>query len=178
MKNITLIFILLINTFLFAQTEKEIVEATVSKSQIEGHIYFLTDDLLKGRETGTPENKIAASYLANTLRTYGAKPNPKTGNYYQEVFLTKTSPPKNISLRINKKEYQNKVAVKANKMEYSGDAIFLGYGLEEDYNGKDVSGKIIIINGGNTEDQGIRFAYGLRTEKEKLALENGVIGII
>lgn len=178
MKNVSLIFILFINAFIFAQTEKEIVEATVSKSQIEGHIYFLTDDLLKGRETGTPENKIAASYLANTLRTYGAKPNPKTGTYLQEVHLTKTSPPKNISLSINDKVFQNKVAVKAHKIDYSGNAIFLGFGLEDDYKGKDVSGKIIIINGGNTEDQSTRFAYGLRKDKEKLAIENGVIGII
>ena len=178
MKNISLIIILFLNTILFAQTEKEMVEETVSKSQIEGHIYFLTDDLLKGRETGTPENKIAASYLANTLRTYGAKPNPKTGTYYQEVNLTKTSPPKNVFLSINTKEYPNKVPVKANKIDYTGDAIFLGYGLEEDYKGKDVSGKIIIINGGNSEDQSVRFAYGLRKDKEKLALENGVVGII
>lgn len=151
---------------------------TVSKSQIEGHIYFLTDDLLKGRETGTPENKIAASYLANTLRTYGAKPNPKTGTYLQEVHLTKTSPPKNISLSINGKEYKNRVAVKATKINYTDDAVFLGYGLAEDYKGKNVKGKVIIINGGNPEGQSVRFAYGLRKDKEKLALENGVSGII
>ncbi|MFK5983756.1 MAG: M28 family peptidase [Flavobacteriaceae bacterium] len=179
MKYIFLVVIFILNlTTITAQTEKEIVEATVSKSQIEGHIYFLTDDLLKGRETGTPENKIAASYLANTLRTYGAKPNPKTGTYYQEVNLTKTSPPKTISISINRKEYKNKVAVKVNEMEYSSDALFLGYGLEEDYKNKNVKGKVIIINGGNSKDQSVRFAYGLRNEKEKLALENGVIGII
>ena len=68
-------------------TDKEKTEATVTKSDIEGHIYFLADDLLKGRATGTPENKIAASYLANTLRGYGVKPNPKTGDYYQKMTL-------------------------------------------------------------------------------------------
>lgn len=68
-------------------TDKDKTEATVSKSNIEGHIYFLADDLLKGRETGTPENKIAAAYLANTLRRYGVKPNPQTGDYYQRMTL-------------------------------------------------------------------------------------------
>jgi len=60
-----------------AQTEKAKVMETTSKASIEGHIYFLADDLLKGRETGTAENKIAASYLANTLRSYGVKPTQK-----------------------------------------------------------------------------------------------------
>ena len=65
----------------------EKVTETISKSDIEGHIYFLADDVLKGRATGSPELKIAASYLANSFRRYGVKPNPKTGNYYQEVNL-------------------------------------------------------------------------------------------
>ncbi|MDO1499986.1 M28 family peptidase [Winogradskyella maritima] len=68
-------------------TDQQITEATVTKADIEGHIYFLADDLLKGRDTGTPENKIAASYLANTLRSYGVKPNPKSGDYYQKMTL-------------------------------------------------------------------------------------------
>ncbi|WP_411768159.1 M28 family peptidase [Winogradskyella sp. A3E31] len=68
-------------------TDKELTEKTTTKSDIEGHIYFLADDLLKGRETGTPENKIAAAYLANTLRSYGVKPNPESGDYYQRMTL-------------------------------------------------------------------------------------------
>ena len=59
MKYLSFIAILIISTTtLFSQTEKELVESTITKSSIEGHIYFLADDLLKGRETGTVENKI------------------------------------------------------------------------------------------------------------------------
>jgi hypothetical protein len=100
-KLLTILFIVLTST-VFSQTEKEIVESTVDKNQIEGHIYFLADDLLKGRATGSAENKIAASYLANALRGYGVKPNPKTGNFYQEVNLQKTSPPAKSSVYIYK----------------------------------------------------------------------------
>ncbi|NAS32657.1 M28 family peptidase [Flavobacteriaceae bacterium R38] len=88
MRQITSLVILLLATIaLQAQTDKEKVLATVNVNTIKGHIYFLADDALKGRETGTPENKIAAAYLANTLRSYGVKPNPKTGDYYQEATL-------------------------------------------------------------------------------------------
>ena len=63
-----LILLLLLGNLLSAQSDRDMVMETVNKSTIEGHIYFLADDLLKGRETGTPENKIAASYLANAFR--------------------------------------------------------------------------------------------------------------
>jgi len=173
-----LVFLILGIITLNAQTEKEKVESTITKSKIEGHIYFLADDLLKGRETGTLENKIAASYLANSLRGYGVKPNPKTGTYYQEVALQKTSPPKQFSLSINNQEIDNKVVINAIETDHTGDAVFMGYGLEEDYIDKKVLGKIIIVKGGDIENQGARAAFGLRKEKEKLAKQNGVFGII
>ncbi len=88
MKHFIQVVVLVLTTIsCYSQTDQQIVLETVSKDKIKGHIYFLADDLLKGRETGTPENKIAASYLANTLRSYGVKPNPKTGTYYQPVSL-------------------------------------------------------------------------------------------
>ena len=179
MKPILYIAILMLSTnFLFAQSEKEKVENTITKSQIEGHIYFLADDLLKGRATGSAENKIAASYLANTLRSYGVKPNPKTGNYYQKVKLQQTSPPIQKSISINQSEIKSFAILKANEINFDGDAIYLGFGLEEDYKGKDVSNKIIIIKGGNSESQDARTAFGSRKEKTELAKKNGVLGII
>jgi len=163
---------------LFSQTEKEKVETTVNKEVIKGHIYFLTDDLLKGRETGTDENKIAALYLANVLRGYGVKPNPKTGTYYQKVTLEKTSPPKNTNLTINEKTYDNKVVLIANKIDYNQEAIYMGYGLEEDYKDVDVTNKLIIIKAGSSDANDARSAFRLRSQKEELAKENGAIGIV
>ena len=58
MKNIFTIACLSLFLTLSAQSDKEIAEASVEKSTIEGHIYFLADDLLMGRETGEPGNKI------------------------------------------------------------------------------------------------------------------------
>lgn len=74
MKNYILLVALAFTSFLSAQTEIEKVVETVNKSEIEGHIHFLADDVLKGRTTGFPELKIAASYLANTLHSYRVQP--------------------------------------------------------------------------------------------------------
>ncbi len=179
MKHLIISICLIFGSFTInAQSEKEIVESTITKSQIEGHIYFLADDLLKGRSTGSAENKIAASYLANTFRGYGVLPNPKTGNYYQEVNLQQTSPPIQSSISINHTEIKSFAILKANEINFNGDAVFLGYGLEEDYKGIDVANKIIIIKGGNSESQDARTAFGSRKEKKELAKKNDVLGII
>jgi len=175
------LFILLItisSSTLFSQTEKEKVLNTVDKNQIEGHIYFLADDLLKGRATGSAENKIAASYLANTLRGYGVLPNPKTGNYYQEVNLQKITPPSQKSISINNNVLEKFAILKANPIDFKGNAINLGFGLESDYKGKEVTNKIIIIKAGSSENEKARAAFGMRKEKIELAKQHGAIGII
>src|SRR5690606_9580415 len=169
----------------FSQSEKEKVVSTVTKEKIEGHIYFLADDLLKGRQTGTPENKIAASYIANTLRGYGVKPvvqnamkGSNTESYFQEMKLNQISPIKRLLLVIDGKEFKKKVAVKPNKMEFTGEAIYLGYGLESDYKGKNVSEKIVIVRSGAPKVTEVREAFALIEEKEQLAQRHGAVAVI
>jgi len=179
MKNYFLPFLLVFGfAITFAQSEKEKVESTVNKSTIEGHIYFLADDLLKGRETGTPENKIAAAYLANTLRSYGVKPNPKTGTFYQDVLLKKVSPPESIVLSINGETMNDKAIIEPNKIAYEGTAVYLNYGLAADYVGKDVKDKVVILKAGSDAAKDARAAFGLLKEKRQLAIDAGVKAVI
>lgn len=178
MKKLILLLTLVGVFSLTAQTEIEKVSETISKSEIEGHIYFLADDLLRGRETGSPELKIAASYLANSFRRYGVKPNPKTGTYYQEVKLKRTSPPKDASIAINNQVINDYVITSATPMTGNQDAVFLNYGLEEDYKGKNVKGKVVIVKAGGPDTTDPRAAFRLLGTKEKLAKEHGVTAII
>ncbi len=186
MKYTLLVFFLLLSSItLYSQSEKEKVESTITKNKIEGHIYFLADDLLKGRETGTPENKIAASYLANTLRGYGVKPvtqnvmkGSNTESYFQEVKLNNISPIKRLLLAIDGKEIKKKVVLNPNKMEFTGEAIYLGYGLESDYKGKNVSEKIVIVRSGAPNVTDARAAFGLVEQKEQLAKQNNAVAVI
>jgi hypothetical protein len=162
----------------YSQSDIEKVNATVSKNKIEGHIYYLADDLLKGRETGTPENDIAASYLANTLRSYGVKPNPQNGTYYQSVDLEKVSPDTNFFLSINDKEYKYKVALKIKQVKANALAEYVGYGLEDDYKGTNLYEKYAIVKAGGPDTKDARGAFQLRKKKEELAQRAGAIGII
>lgn len=174
---VTLALLAIISTG-FAQTDAEKAAETVDKNKIEGHIYFIADDLLKGRGTGTDENKIAASYLANALRSYGVKPIPETNSYYQTFNLLQTAPPSMLKVAMDGADYPHIVAVKAKTMTLSGDAVYLGYGEEADYKGKDVKGKLIVVKGGTPEASDARSVYGAHKEKQDLALKNGAIGLI
>ncbi|MDO1511452.1 M28 family peptidase [Maribacter confluentis] len=176
-------FLLSIITFAFtciltAQTDAEMALTTVNKNDIEGHIYFLADDVLNGRATGSPELKIAASYLANTMRGYGIKPNPATKSYYQTFNLLQTTPPNMLKVAINGDNYPHTIAVEANETELSGETVYLGFGTEDDYKGKNVKGKLIIVNGGTPESSDARAVYGAHKVKQQLAIKNGAIGMI
>jgi hypothetical protein len=162
----------------YPQDDIEKVNETVTKNKIEGHIYYLADDLLKGRETGTIENDIASSYLANSLRSYGVKPNPQNGTYYQDVNLEKISPDKNFFISINGNEYKYKVALKTKKIKADALAEYVGYGLEDDYNGKNLSEKYALVKAGGPDTKDAREAYQLIKKKEELAKRAGAIGII
>ncbi|WP_036194684.1 M28 family peptidase [Maribacter antarcticus] len=174
---LTLILLAIISTS-FAQTDAEKAAETVNKNKIEGHIYFIADDLLKGRGTGTAENKIAASYLANALRSYGVKPNPETNSYYQTFNLLQTAPPSLLQVAMNGDNYPHIVAVKAKATALSGDAMYLGYGGEADYKGKDVKGKLIVVRGGTLASSEARAVYGAHKDKQALAIKNGAIGLV
>ena len=178
MKKIITIGMCLLTTLLYAQTDKEKVESTISKSKIEGHIYFLADDLLKGRETGTPENKIAASYLANSLRSYGVQPNPKTGTYFQEVTLEKVSPPQQMELQINKQTIADVVGIKVAAKQYAGEIVYVGYGLDADYQDRDVKGKLVLVKAGSENTKDTQGAFRLIEQKSDAARKAGVAGVI
>lgn len=175
-----LVLLLMLGCFftLTAQTEIEKVSETISKSEIEGHIYFLADDLLKGRDTGSPELKIAGSYLANSFRRYGVKPNPKTGTYYQEVKLKRTFPPKNSSLEINNQVISDYIIVATGALDSNPEAVFVNHGLEGDYKRKKVKGKVVIVKAGGPDTTDPRAAFRLRNTKEKLAKDHGAIAIV
>jgi hypothetical protein len=178
MKKITLLaFTVLVSLAINAQTDAEKTSSTVSKSNIEGHIYFLASDELKGRETGSPEIDIAASYLANTFRRYGVKP-ANNGSYYQDVKLEKVTAPKKMSIQLNDASSDKLMSLKGHNVDYIGDAVFLNYGLTEDYKKQDVKGKLVIVKAGSEGKTDAMSSFSRRNEKRKLAKEHGTIGLI
>lgn len=162
----------------FAQSEADLVRSTVHKSDIESHIYFLASDELKGRETGTDELDIAAAYIATYLKKFNIKPAGDNGSFYQNVPMQKISTPTNISVKLNDKIGDKFLSLSVHNINFTGEAVYLDYGSQEDFEKSEVNGKLVIVKAGNAETKDIRSKYNQTAAKRELAIAAGAAGLI
>jgi len=175
-----LTLIVLFPLVITAQSDKEITEKTVSKSTIEGHIYFLASDELKGREAGEPGADIAAKYLGTTLKRYGVSPveGAKDG-YYQPIEFKKTTPPNEVKLSIDNNTYSDVLSLTMINTKISDEIEYIGFGLEDDYKNKnDYKGKILIAKAGSKDNIEPNALYQISKEKVALANQYGASALI
>jgi len=160
-----------------AQSDIEKTKSTVTKSDIEGHIYFLASDELRGRETGSQEADIAAAYIANSFRRYNVKP-ANNGSYYQNIKFQMNKAATKAEASLNGNKISDFVPLNGQNINYNGTAVFVGYGQDADYAGKDVKGKLVISRAGLPGDDDVRAAMNSADIKRKAAKAHGAIGII
>ena len=171
----------LICTHIFAQNDKALTDATVSKSKIESHIYFLASDELRGRDTPSPEQEIAARYIATQLKSYGVKPLPAYPNYLQPVSMKSSKPPKEVTVSYKGKTLklvENTLLLDGKSLKTEVEAVFLNYGTNEDFDKIDVKGKIVVVKGGSAEELNPQGWFYKGKEKQKKAMEKGAVALI
>ncbi|MEM1408941.1 MAG: M28 family peptidase [Bacteroidota bacterium] len=162
-----------------AQDDAEITRETLSQSTIEGHIYFLASDELKGRDTGTPEINIAAEYLATTLRRFGVQPVPGADEgYFQNVELETVQSASSKRLTLGDFTTENLLVMSGANIEGSMEAVFVDYGLEKDYENKDVAGKLAVALVGKEGANDPNSSLTLAGSKRTIAKEKGAAGLI
>ena len=150
MRNSFLCAIFLSGAFLGqAQTDAEKVRSTVSKNDIEAHIFFL----------GSDDIDIPANYQATNLRTYRVKPAGENNSYYQQVKFQKVSPPESIAWKLKEERSGRYIYLSAENTDFKGDAVFLGYGTEQDFKSHDVKDKLVVVNGGLEGESGLIANY-------------------
>jgi aminopeptidase YwaD len=173
------LFILVSNTF--AQKDKKLTDATVSKAKIESHIYFLASDELKGRDTPSPEQEIAARYLATQLKSFGVKPFAAYPNYLQPVNMKTSKPPKEVSIAYEGKDFkvvENTVLLGGDNLNTEAEAVFIDYGTNEDFDKIDVKGKIVFARGGAKDETSPQGWFYRGQDKRKKAMEKGAIALV
>ncbi|WP_369404254.1 M20/M25/M40 family metallo-hydrolase [Sphingomonas soli] len=152
-------------------------------------VTFLADDLLEGRNAGTRGYDVAARYVATRFAALGLKPGGTDGSWYQQVplaeFVLDTSKPATVTIGTKKFSNGAEALISASprygtqEQLVSGDAVFVGYGLESDYAGLDVRGKFVVTligtPKGMTPDQ-VKAAGG--SDKPKIAGAHGAIGAL
>lgn len=181
MKKITLLFAMIMAVSAFAQKDKKLTDQTISKASIAAHLKFLSSDVMKGRNTPSPELDIAAEYLRTQLELYGVKPFAEYPDYFQKVAMKKNVKPTAGSINIadNKLELGTDFLFLAgNNTEWNGDYIILNFASPEEIEQADVKGKMIIANAGSSDTQNTRGWFRITKVKRDAAIKAGAVGLI
>ncbi|HAF28045.1 MAG TPA: hypothetical protein DCG75_03260 [Bacteroidales bacterium] len=192
MKNTTS-FILL--TFLLSMVyscSTSQVQPDITKQELYNHIDYLASDSLKGRYPGTYEDKLAAMYIANELKTSGMELLFDQGLQSFEITTNLKTGEKN-SFVVNGQEF--KVNVDYAPITFSASSMveaevaFAGYGfiIEQgdnswnDYSGMDVKDKWVLILRGEPENTEETFPFSMYSSLRSKAIaakDQGAAGVI
>ncbi len=135
--------------------------SSIHAQAVASHIRFLADDLLGGRDPGTPGYEVAARYVAAQLQAMGIRPAGAGGSYFQRVELVRGTPTGG-SLEVTGgtgapvafEQGQNVLFLTdldQGQTDVSGELVFVGHGLQvpeygyDDFAGIDVRGKIVVV---------------------------------
>jgi Zn-dependent M28 family amino/carboxypeptidase len=134
--------------------------ARITTAEIDGHLRFLSSDLLEGRAPATRGGQLASEYIASQLRAAGVEPGV-SGSYFQRVPIdVVTADPASIVASASGRStatlrYPDDVVIWAgsatNASAARGELVFVGYGAVapeyrwDDFKGTDVRGKILLV---------------------------------
>lgn len=158
MKNIILILLLY---FVIACGDK----SQVAKQNIKEDVFFLADDKLEGRQTGTPGEEKAAAYIAKRMKEIGLQPKGTEDFKQAFSFKPKTDPHKEVEFTTNADSTitgHNVIGFLDNNAEHTviigAHYDHLGYGGEGSlYRGKDKA----IHNGADDNASGVAVMLNL-----------------
>lgn len=160
--------------------KKQIEKDFDEKAAISEFTYLASDELM-GRDPARPEMKLAYTFIADQLERAGAKMLEGADGYYQNIPFRVSSPPKSGSVKIGGTVFsQGKNLLVLDGKSFSGnyELVDIGFGLEEDFTGKDLNGKIAVTNVGapNKLNPNQLFAEG--REKATRAKAAGAVALI
>ncbi|TVP44645.1 MAG: M28 family peptidase [Mongoliibacter sp.] len=164
-----------------AQDEKERIENSFDEKEAISSFRFLASDELMGRDPIRPEIDAASRYIAEQFWKYGTKELEGADGYYQKIPFRLSGPPQSGTLRLGEQTFtQGDDILVLDGEDFTGshEIIVLGYGLENDYEGKDVKGKIVVTNIGEPGKLGPADLFSGGRKKLALAKERGALGLI
>ncbi|MFC3123074.1 M28 family metallopeptidase [Agaribacter flavus] len=167
-----------------------------SIANIKGHMSFLADDLLEGRDTGSNGHELASLYIATEFKKYGLQAGGKEQSYFQRIkfrksLLVQESPSLSfVGENGFSLDYPKDFLVGPNSVytdaAVSAPLVFVGYGIvseelnHDDYKDIDVEGKVVVMLSGKPasfpSEEGAHIAS--TTQKRKYAVARGAVGII
>ncbi len=174
---------------------------TITESSLRAPIRFLADDLLEGRGPGTAADAMTQLYLATQFEGYGFEPAAPGGGWIQSVPMigVTTRAPSTLVLAkgeqtLQWKYFEDFIANCGQPDEsirvQDAELVFVGYGIQapeyewDDFKGKDLRGKILVMMNNDPESDPNLFAgrrrlyYGRWSYKYESAARQGAVGAI
>lgn len=155
MKNLGFFFLLFIGIISAQAQQEEIMikyADDIDQQEMKEILTILASDALEGRETGERGQKMAAAFIAHYFERIGLQPVVpiKNGLSYYQKFALESSKPSLTYLKANGIAYNN-----GEELLYYGsadmssveenEAVFVGYGGDNDYDAVNTTGKIVVI---------------------------------
>jgi hypothetical protein len=117
--------------------------AAIEARNIEADLYFIADDALRGRDTPSPEQRVAARFLAARLARIGLQPAGEDGTYFDRYTLGFTRLDRERSaLVLTEGGAERRLAF--------GTDYYLG--TPSDAGVLDVEGEVVYVGAGSAED--------------------------
>jgi Zn-dependent M28 family amino/carboxypeptidase len=132
----------------------------ITTAEIDGHLRFLSSDLLEGRAPATRGGRLASEYIASQLRAAGVEPGANGGWFQRVPIDVVTANPASIAATASGRStatlrYPDDVVIWAGSATPAsaarGELVFVGYGAAapeytwDDFKGLDVRGKILLV---------------------------------
>jgi len=186
---------LLIAGFVTPSLTQEQGIRSITAGELYTHLSFIAADELHGRNTPSPELKIAARYLASQVAAYGFEPLMPDGSYFQSMPLERiaVSPAQTVMKvyspsgdRVFTFPKDFSAGYQAEGIYYGG-VVFLGFGLSapdlqwDDVGDMDISGKIaVVLDGRLPEDHPVNSRENRMALYRKIMTlrQKGALGVL
>ncbi len=165
----------------------------ITSTEFLNHIKYLSSDDLKGRRSGSPEDKVSRDYIAAQFKAAGIQPLNPNGSYFQKYqFVQSLELGKDNQLAIGDKSYTVDTDFTPLGFSSSGDltadAVYVGYGFDigdslnwHDYDGVETDGKWVVILRGGPDEEEAHSAFDMHLalrKKTLVARDHGAAGVI
>jgi hypothetical protein len=169
----------------------------VSSKELLEHVRRLASDKWEGRATGSDGEKKATSYIVAHFKKLGLKPAGENGGWFQTVSMPAGyDVKKGTTLKIKGAKGKLKLGTDfyplspSASAKVAGDAVFAGYGIAapdlgyDDYEGLDVSGKVVFVfrhfprAGGDRKWAAAMRAHAPFVAKLKQATDRGALALV
>lgn len=153
----------------------------VNQPEVEAHLGFMAADEMRGRDTGSPELKIAGNYIANYFRQHGLKTLPGADQFFQPVDLERFTPAKEATASIGDEAFlikESLVIIDGADISWQGEFIYVGYGSNEELDKHEIKGKMVLALAGSKDADNVNKIFSASTSKYGEVKARGGVGLV